>query len=245
MPTQAIYKTTLHQINIPGLSPLDIHTLKDRQQFFDPSGAADRLGICSAAWPLFGMLWPSGVKLAHKMAKRPVIAGERILEIGCGLALASLAAHQRGADITASDRHPMAYHFLRKNLATNQLPLMAYRHGQWGTTNKACINDTAAPHLLERYDMIIGSDLLYDPSGPIDVAAFVDQYAAAKAEVWIMDPNRGYRNRFSRHMADYGFYLAHDNKIQNSFALTAAEDAQPYSGRLLVYKRDIAPLSIV
>ena len=43
-------------------------------------------------WPLFGLLWPSGAQLAARLGARPVTPGERILEIGCGLALASLVA---------------------------------------------------------------------------------------------------------------------------------------------------------
>ena len=60
------------------------------------------MGISSAAWPLFGLLWPSGAHLAARLALRPVRSGERILEIGCGLALASLVGHRRGADVTAN-----------------------------------------------------------------------------------------------------------------------------------------------
>lgn len=41
----------------------DIHlcTLRDKQEFQDPEGIAEKLGICSAAWLMFGVLWPSGL----------------------------------------------------------------------------------------------------------------------------------------------------------------------------------------
>lgn len=237
MPIKKPYKTIRQQIHIPGIALLEIKTLKDRMQFFDPSGSAERLGICSAAWPLFGMLWPSGMQLAVKMAKREVNSGERILEIGCGLALASLVAHQRGADITASDRHPLAYHFLRKNLQLNQLNLMPYRHGQWGVQVAPNLNDTGAPPISDKYDLIIGSDLLYDPSGPVDVARFIDACANSKAQVWIMDPNRGYRNQFSKKMAEYGFRLTEDKKVHHEHAFDLNLEPQSYTGRLLIYNR--------
>ena len=46
---------------------IDIHvcTLRDNQQFHDPTGIAEKLGISSASWPIFGVIWPSGVVLAH------------------------------------------------------------------------------------------------------------------------------------------------------------------------------------
>ncbi|MDQ2927055.1 MAG: SAM-dependent methyltransferase, partial [Pseudomonadota bacterium] len=84
------YLTKQERIAVTGVADLTIRSLLDRQQFADPFGNADRRGISSATWPLFGLLWPSGAHLAARLAARPVRAGERILEVGCGLALASL-----------------------------------------------------------------------------------------------------------------------------------------------------------
>lgn len=48
---------------------MDIHlrTLRDNQEFSDDDGIAEALGISSATWPLFGIVWPSGQILAHLM----------------------------------------------------------------------------------------------------------------------------------------------------------------------------------
>jgi methylase of polypeptide subunit release factors len=54
------------------------------------------------------------------------------LELGCGLALASLVIHRRGGDVTASDCHPLTEAFLKENLRLNHLPPMKYRTGNWG-----------------------------------------------------------------------------------------------------------------
>lgn len=242
MPNQQAYQTQLQIIQIAGQEPLEIYTLLDRQQYYDPTGAAARLGICSAAWPLFGMLWPSGLQLAKKIVKRPVDTEQKILEIGCGLGLASLMAHRLGANVTASDRHPMAQHFLNKNTKNNVLPKMRYKHGQWGLDQAISLQDTGAPLVSERYDLVMGSDLLYDPSSPEQVAAFIDQVAATNSEVWVMDPNRGYRNQFTRLMAKYGFGLIKDKKIQRPFAYNPSEAPLPYSGRFLVYERSVVGL---
>ena len=45
----------------------DIHlcTLRNKQEFHDPAGIAEKLGICSASWPIFGVIWPSSLVLAH------------------------------------------------------------------------------------------------------------------------------------------------------------------------------------
>lgn len=65
------YLTKQEDIAITGAADLIIQSLLDKQQFADPLGAAEALGISSAAWPLFGLLWPSGAQLAQRMASRP------------------------------------------------------------------------------------------------------------------------------------------------------------------------------
>ena len=75
------YYTKIETISIEGVDDLIIRSLLDRQQYYDPTGAAQRLGICSASWSLFGMLWPSSIRLASALAKRPVNPNEKILEL--------------------------------------------------------------------------------------------------------------------------------------------------------------------
>ena len=228
------YQTQQETVAIAGVADLLIRCLLDRQQFADPLGEAHRLGISSASWPLFGLLWPSGAKLAARLALRPVAAGERILEIGCGLALASLVGHRRGADVTASDCHPMAGAFLLENLRINGLLPMKYRHGQWGVPADTMPAGTA-PVVDGLFDLIIGSDLLYERDQQGSLAAFIDLHAAVGAEVWIVDPDRGNRPAFNRQMADLGFDRQEERL---SHSLPVADPAQPsYKGRLLVYRR--------
>lgn len=113
------YLTKNEDIAIHGAASLSIRSLLDHQQFHDPHGTAMRLGISDAIWPLFGMLWPSGLQLAEIMVQQPTLAGRRILELGCGLGLASMVCHRQGADITASDCHPLAGQFLAENVRRN------------------------------------------------------------------------------------------------------------------------------
>src|SRR5690606_31531450 len=131
-------------------------SLADHMQYADPHGHAASLGINPAVWPLFGLVWPSSIQLARKLKKRPVRPNEKILELGCGLGLASLTMHRRGARIHASDCHPLAPHFLRANQKLNGLSDLPYVHAQWG--------EPPCPDLLgtlgltpaqQRYDLII------------------------------------------------------------------------------------------
>ncbi len=228
------YQIKQQNVPITGVADLFIRSLLDRQQFSDPQGAAMRQGISSATWPLFGLLWPSGAQLAARMALRPVLAGERILELGCGLALPSLVCHRRGADITASDCHPLTQGFLQANLGLNHLLPMKYRHGHWSKPG-SLKQDDGAPAIdmvRGRFDLIIGSDLLYDPDASVALAGFIGRHAKRCAEVWIVDPDRGNRAAFNRHMLAQGFGLREERLDR-----IAASDTLAYKGRLLTYRR--------
>ena len=223
------YQTQQEQVDIAGAAPLQMRSLLDRQQFCDPLGAAARLGISSAMWPLFGMLWPSGAHLAARMAAHVLQPGQRFLEVGCGLALASLVGHRRGADMTASDCHPLAAEFLRINLLLNGLPPMKYRHGEWdGTLEGGAMQDAVAL----RYELIIGSDVLYDRDAASALAGFIGRHSTPESEVWIVDPERGNRPAFTRLMAAQGYTLE-----QTRLDTPASPTEPAYRGRLLRYRR--------
>ena len=228
------YQTKQERVAVAGVADLVVRSLLDRQQYADPLGEAERLGISSAAWPLFGLLWPSGRWLAQCLAARPVNAAERVLEVGCGLALASLVGHRRGADVTASDCHPLAGAFLAENARLNGLAPLKYRHGHWARPELAHARDDPAlpPHVRGRFELIIGSDLLYERDDSGALAAFIGRHAGAAAEVWIVDPDRGNRAAFNRRMAELGFVLD-EARLDHA----ATPEAPAYKGRLLTFRR--------
>ena len=225
------YETKRQSVEIHSDLVFTIKSLLDQQQFYDPENKAKRLGICSAAWPLFGMLWPSSIQLALKLIKHPIQKDHKILEIGCGLGIASLTAKMLGYKITASDRHPLTGKFLAKNAALNDLPEISFKHGQWGDAPTPSLNDTNAPLLTGKFQHVIASDVLYEPDSALEVAAFINDYADEHCTIWVIDPSRGYHNHFSRALAPFGFALEKHTR------LTEPVNNKPYKGRLLVYQR--------
>jgi predicted nicotinamide N-methyase len=249
------YLTKQESVPITGVADLQIRSLLNREQFSDPQGAAQRLGISSASWPLFGLLWPAGSYLAAQLAKRPVLVADRILELGCGLGLASLVAHRRGADVTASDIHPLTQSFLRENLRLNDLPPMKYRRGDWAPVMEAnaaneAANDSQseagrdrkaeadprseanASRVLGRFNLLMGSDVLYERDSSHQLAAFIGRHALPCSEVWIVDPNRGHRAAFGHRMKDLGYTLSDEHVLGAATATQAA-----WRGHWLVYGR--------
>lgn len=228
MPAMPGYEVKFQTVVVAGGADLEIRSLLDRQQYADPFGEAEAVGISPACWPLFGQVWPSSQKLADLMQVWD-LGNRRVLEIGCGLGLPSLVIHRRGGNITASDCHPLTEPFLRANLLLNHLVGLEYRVGNWGRS---------APAMGE-FDLIIGSDVLYERNHPEQLAAFLQLHAAASAEVLIIDPNRSNRRAFHRAMALLGFDLT------ETLLDMPLDDGSPYRGRLLHYRRESADSATV
>ena len=171
-----------------------IRSLADRNQFHDPDGVAEALGISSASWPLFGMTWPSGLLLADLISREPLGQG-RMLELGCGLGMASLVANARGADILATDRHPMAARFLSANSIRNGLLDTPFQRLDWFVVDPD----------LGLFDLIIGSDLLYEPDHPALLSGFLSRHSHADTKIIIVDPKRRLHAQFRRRMEVAGF----------------------------------------
>ena len=200
----------------------DIHvkTLRDKQQFSDDENTAARLGISSANWSLFGVIWPSGDALANVMFAHDV-RGKRILEVGCGIGLASLVLNHRGADITATDRHPEVRSLLAINSTLNEDKEIPFIRTAWSDPRTE----------LGEFDLVIGSDLLYETEHVEELASFIDNHAKPHCDVIIVDPGRRQRGRFKKQMAQRG-YVYLDRQSTEEARLVPS-----YTGQVLHYRR--------
>ncbi len=200
----------------------DVHlcTLRDRQQFSDDDNTAANLGISSANWPLFGVIWDSSKVLANFMFEYE-IDNKRILEVGCGMALTSLMLNQRNADITTTDYHPEAGRFLLKNVMLNKGKDIPFIRTGWADTDSG----------MGKFDLIIGSDLLYESEHVDLLSEFIDQHTQPECEIIIVDPGRGNHARFSKKMVKLG-YSHSQSKPENMSYLT-----KPFKGQILQYQR--------
>jgi predicted nicotinamide N-methyase len=216
------YQVKYQEISI-GEMEFNIRSLFDHQQYHDPELEAERLGICPDSWPLFGQVWPSGQVLARSMLTMD-LAGKRILEVGAGLALASLVVHRRGGDITVSDYHPMIPEFLDENLRLNNLAPIKYQAADWSKVNDE----------LGTFDLIIGSDLIYEWDQPALLADFIDRHSADKVDVFIVDPNRPNRSSLCEEMAE----LEYEGSISQADCILGNGEA--FKGSLLHFQRDDA-----
>lgn len=200
----------------------DIHlcTLRNTQEFNDPAGVAEKLGISSANWSLFGVIWPSSLVLAHHIHVLDT-GTKRILEIGCGMALTSLLLNKQHADITATDYHPEAEKFLQRNTDLNNDDGITFERADWSNKSKK----------LGMFDLIIGSDLLYEDQHIKLLASFINQHSNPTCDVILVDPGRGRKNKLGTLMIASGFNYSHKKPVHTNYL------EKEFKGEILTFER--------
>jgi predicted nicotinamide N-methyase len=130
--------------------------------------------------PYWAELWPSSIALARAVAAAAPV-GARVLELGCGLGLPSIAAALCGAHVLATDRSTDALTFTTYNAALN------------GTSVEVGVCSWAdAESVLSRgpWDLVLGADVLYPHADLTDLAELLPRLVTAGGEVWLADPGR-------------------------------------------------------
>jgi predicted nicotinamide N-methyase len=136
--------------------------------------------------PYWAELWSSGVALAGVVSGLD-LGGRRVLELGAGLGLPSLAAALRGADVLATDWAEDAVALLRANAERNGIALRVERV-RWD-----------APEPLLRgapWDLVLGADLLYEQR---NVDQLLELLPHLGDEALLADPGRPFARSFLAH----------------------------------------------
>ncbi len=102
--------------------------------------------------PYWAHLWGSAVALAEAVAREHV-SGRRVLELGCGLGLPSIAAARGGARATASDWSAQAVRATAANAARNGVEVRTVA-ADW---NDPGVLVNGAP-----WDLVLAADVLYE-----------------------------------------------------------------------------------
>lgn len=116
------------------------------------------------------------------------------MEIGCGLGLPSLILAKNKMNILATDFHPDVKDFFQKNCELNQISCPFERY-DW----------TSKDRPFGKFEVIIGSDILYEGSHAKDVALSLRNLISDEGHIIVADPGRGYLQNFVSHMENLGF----------------------------------------
>ena len=136
--------------------------------------------------PYWAELWRSGVALAEVVSALDV-HDKRVLELGAGLGLPSLAAALRGAKVLATDWAEDAVALLRANAKRNSFRLRVKRV-RWDTP-EALLRE--AP-----WELVLGADLLYEERNATQLLELLPQLGG---ELIIADPGRPFAKDFFEH----------------------------------------------
>ena len=145
---------------------ITIHHPRNADDLIDEKAFAedDRL-------PYWADIWPSARVLAER------IAGEQVNDRRY---LVSVAAAIAGFDITSTDYYEEALRFTALNVLVNTGVLIDTRIGDW----------RRFPHDMGRFDLVVASDVLYEPAHAALIAAVLDRTLTGRGTALIADPGR-------------------------------------------------------
>jgi len=135
--------------------------------------------------PYWAELWPSAVALARVIGRRP-LTGRRVIELGCGLGLAAIAAAVAGGRVLATDWAPASVAMAARNAERNGVALDT-AFFRW---------DTAPEPLGPPWPLVLASDVLYESRNIPLLLELLPRLTAASGEVWLADPGRAVAERF-------------------------------------------------
>jgi predicted nicotinamide N-methyase len=156
--------------------------------------------------PYWAELWPAAVALARFCLEEKTVKGGRVLELGCGLGLAGIAAARAGARVTMTDYEVDALLFARYNAERN------LEREQRARIEFALL-DWRDPADLGRYDVIIAADVIYERRNFIPLLHLIDTSLAAGGVAHFADPDRSIGKSFRGEALSLGFTVAEHTSL--------------------------------
>jgi len=168
------------------LRPIDLRTYRERDDALN-GGAADEIDLYCVANvaalvdpvellragspvepPYWALPWIGARAIAAKLRASAPQPATHVLDLGCGLGLAGVAAGAGGAHVTFADNISAALEFAAANARLHRLHAF----------DTACIDFTAAKR-IDAFDLIAAADIVYDPATYAALCDFLASHLAA------------------------------------------------------------------
>jgi predicted nicotinamide N-methyase len=154
--------------------------------------------------PYWADLWPSSLALARYLWEAVDLQGVEVLELGCGMGLAGIAASRKGGVVTFSDYEADALAFTRYNAYRNGCPQAIVRHLDWH-----------APTLNQTYAVIMASDVLYERATFQPLMQLLHRALGPDGHFILAEPNRPIARDFFRLLRDHRFqYMRATERVE-------------------------------
>ena len=133
--------------------------------------------------PYWSVLWRSGLALGRDLSRRR-LDGLRVLELGCGMGVPSLAASRSGAAVLSTDASVEALELLSRNASRNGLDV-----------DTAQVDWASPAGLLARapFDLVLAADVLYERASVAQLLALLPRLAP---RTLLADPGRSPADAF-------------------------------------------------
>jgi len=163
--------------------------------------------------PYWAHLWPVAQGLAAHLLEQAPLSG-RAIELGCGLGLVGLAAVEAGLDVTLTDVEPRALELSAASARSN------------GLTLRTALLDWRDPGEVERYDLVLGADLLYEEALHEPLLALLPRLVKPSGKIMLADPCRAPAELFYA-------------RLHDMFTVTTLRFVLPFEGethRITIYE---------
>jgi 2-polyprenyl-3-methyl-5-hydroxy-6-metoxy-1,4-benzoquinol methylase len=148
----------------------------------------------------WNIAWPTALALSRYLASAFPLArmkGRRVLVVGCGVGLESVVLAKLGARVWALDHVPEALRLVKQNCELNAI---APVH-----TICCCWQDAKRARRIGHYDMLIGSDVLYEPEDGEWIKSLLTATVKPEGVALFADPLREGVEEFFQGLAASGF----------------------------------------
>ena len=159
------------------------------------AAVAGQAGLSDAELdPFWAATWRAALGLDRFLASQS-IAGQRVLELGCGSGQAGTGAAVRGAQVTSTDSVQLALMVAELN-AWPVRERIHFRQLIWG---RETLDADAFP-------IVIGSDLVYDPNLFPLLETCARSHLAEGGKLYLSEPHRHSGDKFSSWIAQAGWH---------------------------------------
>ncbi|MBF0450455.1 MAG: methyltransferase [Candidatus Magnetomorum sp.] len=129
-------------------------------------------------FPLWAKIWEASLVLADYLAGQNQ-SSKKILELGAGLGAIGIIAASFGHNVTLTEYDPHALQFIQANAHINSCDTIDIKLLDWHD-----------PKLDGKFDMIVGSELIYKDSDFSPLVALFHKYLSDEGEIFLANEPR-------------------------------------------------------
>ena len=148
--------------------------------------------------PVWMITWPAAFGLAEYLLLNQPASGMRALELGCGTGAPGIALALAGARVVSTDYDQLALAMARYNAKLNGCH-----------SHETCFLDWYRPKLTGRFDLVVGSEVVYFEKSFRPLLTVLKQYTAPQGNIILSDQWRPQVELFLKLCVEEGFTYRH------------------------------------